>query len=121
MQWMMLQQNEPDDFVIDTGKNISVREFGCLSVKYLGKNIEFSGEDVNEIGTITDINGGDAAPLNVGDIIVKVDRGHFRPTEVETLLGEPTKEKGIPGLTPEITVEKMCAEMIEISQSAKPF
>jgi len=101
--------NEPDDFVIATGKSVSVREFVCLSAKYLGVNIEFGGEGVNEIGTITDIDGSDTASLNVGDIIVKVDPGYFRPTEVETLLGEPSKAKGILGWTPEITVEEMCA------------
>ena len=65
------------------------------------------------MGTITDIDGGDAASLNVGDIIVKVDPGYFRPTEVETLLGEPTKAKGILAWTPEISVEEMCAEIVE--------
>lgn len=112
MQWMMLQQDEPDDFVIATGKQISVREFVCLSAKCLGINIEFSGEGVNEIGTITGIDGDDAASLNVGDVIVEVDPGYFRPTEVETLLGDSTKAKDVLGWTPEITVEEMCAEMV---------
>jgi GDPmannose 4,6-dehydratase len=113
MQWMMLQQDEPDDFVIATGKQISVREFVRLSAKHLGVSIEFSEEGVNEIGTISAIDGDDAASLKVGDVIVKVDPRYFRPTEVETLLGDPTKAKDKLGWVPEITVEEMCAEMVE--------
>jgi GDPmannose 4,6-dehydratase len=112
MQWMMLQQDEPDDFVIATGKQISVREFVRLSAKHLGVSIEFSEEGVNEIGTISAIDGDDAASLKVGDVIVKVDPRYFRPTEVETLLGDPTKAKDKLGWVPEITVEEMCAEMV---------
>ena len=113
MQWMMLQQDAPDDFVIATGKQISVREFVRLSAKHLGISIEFSEEGVNEIGTISAIDGDDAASLKVGDVIVKVDPRYFRPTEVETLLGDPTKAKDKLGWVPEITVEKMCAEMVK--------
>ena len=113
MQWMMLQQDAPDDFVIATGKQISVREFVRLSAKHLGISIEFSEEGVNEIGTISAIDGDDAASLKVGDVIVKVDPRYFRPTEVETLLGDPTKAKDKLGWVPEITVEEMCAEMVK--------
>ena len=113
MQWMMLQQDAPDDFVIATGKQISVREFVRLSAKHLGISIEFSEEGVNEIGTISAIDGNDAASLKVGDVIVKVDPRYFRPTEVETLLGDPTKAKDKLGWVPEITLEEMCAEMVK--------
>lgn len=112
MQWMMLQQDVADDFVIATGKQISVREFVRLSALEIGVTIEFSGEGIEEIGTVTAIKGEDAPSLNVGDVIVKVDERYFRPAEVETLLGDPTKAKEKLGWVPEITVEEMCAEMV---------
>jgi GDPmannose 4,6-dehydratase len=113
MQWMMLQQDKPEDFVIATGKQISVREFVRLSAAELGIELEFSGLDVNEIATVKSISGDNAKALQVGDIIVKVDAKYFRPAEVETLLGDPTKAKEKLGWVPEITVEEMCAEMME--------
>ena len=113
MQWMMLQQDKPEDFVIATGKQISVREFVTLSAKELGVTLEFSGKGVDEIATITAISGSNAHALNVGDVVVRVDPRYFRPAEVETLLGDPTKAKEKLGWTPEITVEEMCAEMVQ--------
>ncbi|MFC4700843.1 GDP-mannose 4,6-dehydratase [Glaciecola siphonariae] len=113
MQWMMLQQDTPEDFVIATGKQISVREFVRLSAKELGITLEFSGEGVDEIATVAAIEGDNAHALRVGDIIVKVDPRYFRPAEVETLLGDPTKAKEKLGWVPEITVEEMCAEMVQ--------
>ncbi|BCD98337.1 GDP-mannose 4,6-dehydratase [Marinagarivorans cellulosilyticus] len=113
MQWMMLQQDQPEDFVIATGKQISVREFVTLSAKELGITLEFSGKGVDEIATVTGINGDNANALKVGDVIVRVDSRYFRPAEVETLLGDPTKAKEKLGWTPEITVEEMCAEMVQ--------
>ncbi|MEH6559622.1 MAG: GDP-mannose 4,6-dehydratase [Oceanicoccus sp.] len=112
MQWMMLQQDKPDDFVIATGKQISVREFVHLSAKELGIELEFSGEGELEIATVTAIRGDSVDAVNVGDVIVKVDPRYFRPTEVETLLGDPSKAKTLLGWVPEITVEEMCREMI---------
>jgi GDPmannose 4,6-dehydratase len=112
MQWMMLQQDKPDDFVIATGKQISVREFVKLSANNLGIELAFSGEGLDEIATVKAINGDDAADVSIGDVIVKIDPRYFRPTEVETLLGDPSKAKVKLGWTPEITVEEMCAEMI---------
>lgn len=112
MQWMMLQQNEPEDFVIATGKQITVREFVAMSAKELGIELEFSGEGVNEIATVVSISGDKATHLKVGDIIVKVNPKYFRPAEVETLLGDPEKAKNKLGWTPEITVEQMCKEMV---------
>ena len=112
MQWMMLQQDTPDDFVIATGKQISVREFVRLSAAELGVELVFSGEGLDEIGTVKAITG-DALPgVAVGDVIVKVDPRYFRPTEVETLLGNPAKAKEKLGWVPEISVEEMCAEMV---------
>lgn len=112
MQWMMLQQETPDDFVIATGKQISVREFVRLSAKEAGIELEFTGEGVNEIATILKVDNSIAPSVKGGDVIVKVDPRYFRPAEVETLLGDPTKAKEKLGWTPEITVEEMCAEMV---------
>jgi GDPmannose 4,6-dehydratase len=113
MQWMMLQQETAEDFVIATGKQISVREFVRLSASEAGIELEFSGEGVNEIATITAIKGDSAPALKVGDVVVRVDPRYFRPAEVETLLGDPSKAKEKLGWVPQITVEEMCAEMVQ--------
>ncbi|MEO9656088.1 GDP-mannose 4,6-dehydratase [Marinomonas sp.] len=112
MQWMMLQQEVADDFVIATGKQISVREFVKLSAKELGVELEFTGGGLEEIGTVKSIQGNNAPALSVGDVIVRVDPRYFRPAEVETLLGDPSKAKEKLGWTPQITVEEMCSEMV---------
>ncbi|MFC7292958.1 GDP-mannose 4,6-dehydratase [Hirschia litorea] len=112
MQWMMLQQDAADDFVIATGKQISVREFITMSAKELGITLRFEGEGVNEVAIIAAIKGPKAPALKVGDVIVRVDPRYFRPAEVETLLGDPSKAKEKLGWVPEITVEEMCAEMV---------
>jgi GDPmannose 4,6-dehydratase len=113
MQWMMLQQDIADDFVIATGKQISVREFVRMSAQEAGIELEFSGEGVDEIATVTSVNADKAPSVSVGDVIVKVNPKFFRPAEVETLLGDPTKAKEKLGWVPEITVEQMCAEMVQ--------
>jgi GDPmannose 4,6-dehydratase len=113
MQWMMLQQEHPDDFVIATGKQISVRDFVRMSAAEAGITLAFSGSGTDEIATVSAIIDPSKAPaLKPGDVIVKVDPRYFRPAEVETLLGDPSKAKAKLGWTPEITVEEMCAEMI---------
>jgi GDPmannose 4,6-dehydratase len=112
MQWMMLQQDVADDFVIATGKQISVREFVRMSAAEAGITLEFSGEGVEEIATVTAVTGDDAPSVNVGDVMVRVDTRYFRPAEVETLLGDPSKAKEKLGWVPQITVEEMCAEMV---------
>lgn len=112
MQWMMLQQEVADDFVIATGKQISVREFIRLSALELGLHLKFSGVGVDEVAVVAAIDGDKAPGLSVGDTIVCVDPRYFRPAEVETLLGDPSKAKEKLGWTPEITVEEMCAEMV---------
>ncbi|WP_430259402.1 GDP-mannose 4,6-dehydratase [Neorhizobium sp. IRS_2294] len=111
MQWMMLQQEQAEDFVIATGKQYSVRQFVLWAAQELGITLAFSGQGVDEIGTVVEITGTDAPGLSVGDIIVKVDPRYFRPAEVETLLGDPSKAASKLGWTPEITVQEMCAEM----------
>ncbi|WP_321146819.1 GDP-mannose 4,6-dehydratase [Providencia alcalifaciens] len=112
MQWMMLQQEQADDFVIATGKQISVREFVRMSAKEAGIELSFTGEGVDEIATVTNVDKSMAPHVNVGDIIVRVSPKFFRPAEVETLLGDPSKAKEKLGWVPEITVEEMCAEMV---------
>ncbi|MBE1274997.1 GDP-mannose 4,6-dehydratase [Enterovibrio baiacu] len=112
MQWMMLQQDVADDFVIATGKQISVREFVRMSAKEAGITLEFSGEGVEEIATVVAVDSSLAPAVSVGDVIVSVSPKFFRPAEVETLLGDPSKAKEKLGWVPEITVEEMCAEMV---------
>jgi GDPmannose 4,6-dehydratase len=112
MQWMMLQQEKPTDFVIATGMQYTVRQFISWSAENLGIRIKFEGEGVDEIGVVAEINGNDAPALSVGDVIVRIDARYFRPTEVETLLGDPSLAKKELGWVPEITVEEMCAEMV---------
>ena len=112
MQWMMLQQETAEDFVIATGKQISVREFVTLSAREAGIELAFSGTAENEIATVTSADSTIAPSVKVGDVIVRVDPRYYRPAEVETLLGDPTKAKEKLGWIPEITVEEMCAEMV---------
>ena len=81
-------------------------------LKKAGIELEFSGEGVDEIATVKSITGSNAPALNVGDVIVKVDPRYFRPAEVETLLGDPTKAKEKLGWSPKISVEEMCSEMV---------
>ncbi len=112
MQWMMLQQEKPQDFVIATGVQYSVREFINWSANALGISLRFEGHGVEEVAVVTSISGDSAPSLKVGDVVVKVDPRYFRPTEVETLLGDPSKAKKELGWVPEITAQKMCAEMV---------
>lgn len=112
MQWMMLQQDEPDDFVIATGVQYSVREFITWTAAELGIELEFSGKGVDEIATVAAISGDKAPAVNVGDVVMRIDPRYFRPAEVETLLGDPSKAKQKMGWVPEITAQEMCAEMV---------
>jgi GDPmannose 4,6-dehydratase len=113
MQWMMLQQDKPEDFVIASGVQYSVRQFVEWSAKELGVEIEFTGEGVCEKGLVKSISGDNAPALSVGDVIIQVDTRYFRPAEVETLLGDPSNAKNKLGWVPEITVQEMCAEMVK--------
>jgi GDPmannose 4,6-dehydratase len=112
MQWMMLQQDQPEDFVIATGVQYTVRQFIQWSAEELGITLKFAGEGVNETATVAAIQGDKAPGLKVGDVVVKIDPRYFRPTEVETLLGDPSKAKQKLGWVPEITVQEMCQEMV---------
>ncbi|TMV07244.1 GDP-mannose 4,6-dehydratase [Ruegeria sediminis] len=112
MQWLMLQQDAPEDFVIATGEQYSVRQFISWSAAELGISLEFSGSGVDEIGTVTAVEGDKAPALKPGDVILRIDPQYFRPAEVDTLLGDPSKAKQKLGWVPEITVQEMCAEMV---------
>lgn len=112
MQWMMLQQPEPEDFVIATGVQYSVREFITWSAAELGITLRFAGQGVDEKAYVASIEGDKAPALKPGDCIVAVDPRYFRPAEVETLLGDPSKAKARLGWVPEITAQQMCAEMV---------
>ncbi len=111
MQWMMLQQDTPDDFVIATGQQYSVREFISWTAEELGIALEFSGDGVDEVATVASIVGDKAPALSEGDVIMRIDPRYFRPAEVETLLGDPTKARELLGWEPEITTRELCAEM----------
>ena len=118
MQWMMLQQEEPEDFVIATGVQYSVREFISWTANELGIELEFEGAGIEEMARVISINGDKAPALSVGDIVMRVNPRYFRPAEVETLLGDPTKAKEKLGWVPEITAQEMCAEMVEEDHKA---
>ncbi|MDE2417522.1 MAG: GDP-mannose 4,6-dehydratase [Burkholderiales bacterium] len=113
MQWMMLQQDQPQDFVIATGVQYSVRDFITWTAAALGVSVRFEGKGVDEQAVVTSLTGDGSPALKVGQIIVKVDPRYFRPTEVETLLGDPSKAKVELGWIPEITAQEMCKEMVE--------
>jgi GDPmannose 4,6-dehydratase len=112
MQWLMLQQDKPDDFVIATGVQFTVREFIVRSAKQLGITLRFEGASENEKAIVASIDGDKAPALKVGDVIVQIDPRYYRPTEVETLLGDPTKAKEKLGWVPEITLDQMIVEMV---------
>ena len=115
MQWLMLQQDEPEDFVIATGKQYSVRQFIEMSANELGINIKWEGRGEDEIGSInlsSPILNTQQTALKAGDIIFRIDPRYFRPTEVETLLGDPGKAKEKLGWVPEITLQEVCKEMV---------
>ena len=114
MQWLMLQQDEPDDYVIASGKQHSVRDFVDMAAGQLGIELKFEGRGIEEVGIVKGISGDKAPAVKEGDTIVRVDSRYFRPTEVEELLGDPTKAKERLGWVPEITLEETCAEMIEV-------
>ena len=120
MQWLMLQQECPEDYVIATGLQYSVREFIQWAGAELGISIEFRGHGVDEVGVVASVTGEYALGLSVGNVIVRIDPRYFRPAEVDTLLGDPSKAKSQLGWIPEITAQEMCAEMVrEDYKSAK--
>ena len=112
MQWLMLQQDEPRDFVIATGQQISVREFVNKTAERLNIEIEWSGQDETETGTVASVEGKSADYVSIGDVIVRVDPRYFRPAEVETLLGDPSLAKDELGWIPTTTLDEMVNEMV---------
>jgi len=117
MQWLMLQQEQPEDFVIATGKQYSVKDFINISANKLGISLEWQGKSEAETATVSaiDLHKANLAttPLKIGDVVIKIDPRYYRPTEVETLLGDATKAKEKLGWEPKITFEQMVEEMIE--------
>ena len=112
MQWLMLQQSQPEDYVIATGQQFSIRQFIKWSATELGLNLKFIGQGVGEHAMVVAIEGTLAPAVKVGDVVIRVDPRYFRPTEVETLLGDPSKAKQKLGWTPEITAQQMCKDMV---------
>ena len=112
MQWLMLQQKKPEDFVIATGVQYSVRDFIKWSAAELGITLKFEGEGINELAIIEKIDGDKAPALTPGKVIMRVDPRYFRPTEVDTLLGDPTEAKNKLGWVPKISAQEMCKEMV---------
>jgi GDPmannose 4,6-dehydratase len=112
MQWLMLQQDAAEDFVIATGLQYSVRDFIRWSAAELGITLAFSGSGVDEVAVVDAVADPDAVTVRPGDVIVRVDPRYFRPAEVETLLGDPSRAKDRLGWVPEITAQQMCAEMV---------
>jgi GDPmannose 4,6-dehydratase len=112
MQWMMLQQDQPLDYVIATGQQYSVRQFIQWSAAELGVTLRFEGQGVDEKAIVERVDGDSAPAMHPGDVVVAVDPRYFRPAEVETLLGDPSKAIRELGWRPEITAREMCAEMV---------
>lgn len=117
MQWLMLQQAEPDDFVIATGVQHSVRQFVELAAKELGITLTFTGVGGDEIGTVSRVEPG-LASCKVGDVIVRVDPRYYRPAEVETLLGDPEKARRKLGWRSKTTLEQLVIEMVRADYEA---
>lgn len=113
MQWLMLQQAQAEDFVIATGVQYSVREFIQMSAQQLGITLRFEGQGVDEQAVVAAIDGDKAPGLQPGQVVVKVDPRYFRPTEVETLLGDPSKARDSLGWVPQIALQEMVSEMVE--------
>ena len=117
MQWLMLQQEQPEDFVIATGVQYSVRQFVEFAAAELGIQLRWEGEGENEVGIVAAVTNKDAK-VKVGDTIVKIDPRYFRPTEVETLLGDPTKAKEKLGWVPKTTLAELVQEMVQADYTA---
>jgi GDPmannose 4,6-dehydratase len=117
MQWLMLQQDKPDDFVIATGVQYSVRQFVEFAAAELGIELRWEGEGEQEVGIVAAVTNKDVK-VTVGSTIVKVDPRYFRPTEVETLLGDPTKAKEKLGWVPKTTLAELVQEMVQADYTA---
>lgn len=117
MQWLMLQQEQPEDFVIATGIQRSVREFVALAASELGIKLRFAGHGENEVAEVVSVTG-DRARCKAGDVVVRIDRRYFRPTEVDSLVGDSGKARDKLGWTPKVTLEELVREMIEADYKA---
>jgi GDPmannose 4,6-dehydratase len=112
MQWLMLQQDKPEDFVIASGVQHSVREFLQLSAAELGVSLVFRGQGLDEVAIVEKVEGDKAPALKAGDLVVRIDPRYFRPTEVESLLGDASRAREQLGWEPVITLQQLCSEMI---------
>jgi GDPmannose 4,6-dehydratase len=112
MQWLMLQQDEPEDYVIATGVQYSVREFVTWAAEDLGLTLRFEGQGVDEVAVVERNDGNSAPMVREGQVVLRIDPRYFRPAEVDTLLGNPAKAKQKLGWVPEITAREMCREMV---------
>lgn len=112
MQWMMLQQEAPEDFVIATGAQYSVREFIQWTVDELGIKLRFEGRGLEEVVVVEAVKSNHAPAVKPGQVVMRIDPRYFRAAEVETLLGDPTKAREVLGWTPTITAQDMCREMV---------
>ncbi len=113
MQWLMLQQKKPEDYVIASGKQHSIRTFISWASNFLGIKIKFKGKGLKEVGVVESISGNKCPQVKEGDVIIRVDKRYFRPSEVDSLLGDSSKAKKNLGWTPKISAKQMCKEMIE--------
>ncbi|MBY6004229.1 GDP-mannose 4,6-dehydratase [Salipiger bermudensis] len=118
MQWLMLQQDRPEDFVIATGEQHSVRDFVTWSAAELGIELTFEGAGPTEIARVVSVTGAAAPAVTVGDVVLRVDPRYFRPAEVETLLGDPSRAHQRLGWRPRTSARQLCAEMIEADHAA---
>jgi len=112
MQWMMLQQDEAEDFVIATGEQHSVRDFIRWTGEELGLVLRFEGAAAEEIAVVEAVTSNAAPAVQPGQVVMRIDPRYFRPAEVETLLGDPSKAKAKLGWTPQISAREMCSEMV---------
>ena len=112
MQWLMLQQDVAQDFVIATGNQCSVRDFVIMAAAEIGVELAFQGAGVNELGKVASVNKEKAPNLKEGDVIVRVDPRYYRPAEVESLLGDPSKAISELGWRPEVSVQQLCQQMM---------
>jgi GDPmannose 4,6-dehydratase len=117
MMWLMLQQDEPDDYVVATGEHVSVREFVVRAAAALGIDLEFSGAGADEVGTVAGVRG-DKARCRTGDVVVRVSPRYYRPAEVQSLLGDASKARELLGWMPKIRLDDLIGEMVQHDYAA---
>lgn len=113
MQWLMLQQAKPEDYVIATGQQYAVRDFIKWSAAELGITLEFRGNELEEVAIVTAVTGSDAPAVQIGDVVMRIDPKYFRPAEVETLLGDASKARQQLGWQPQTDARALCREMTQ--------